>query len=263
LEQEVVDPASPDETEYRFYRRELWTAVPDLWFQFLYDTFHLEVEAALIYGELGNPEQDTQSIDEAQALTLIQYGGVLQADYGLLSDQLRLGLEFGFASGDKGVEGLRAPGAFDQPNTENDDTFTAFSFNPAYNTDLILYHHILGSVSQSYYFHPWLRYDFLKSTMGKRLGLQVDAIYSRAVWAESTISDNSANLGIELNAQMMYVSADNFHAGIKYGVLFPLGGFKGDWVEPDDGDPDTEPAIHRDTDLTVPQTLQLLLAITY
>jgi uncharacterized protein (TIGR04551 family) len=238
----------------------MWVVMPDLWFQLLVDTFHLELEAALIYGEVGNPDRDLANFEDARALTLTQWGGVIQGDYGLLSDQLRIGIEFGFAMGDEDVEGLHAPTTFDQPNGPGDDTFTAFSFNPAYNTDLILYHHILGSISQSYYFHPWLRYDFLKSAMGKQIGLQVDMIYSRAVWEQSTIHNGDANLGIELNAQVMYVSADNFHAGLKYGVLFPLGAFKGTY-DPD-LDPDTDNAT-RDTDLTFPQTIQVLLGISY
>lgn len=256
----TAGPLSRSVDDGHFYRRDMWLVAPDFWFQLLYGTFHLELEVALIYGELGNPDQDLANFDEARRLTLTQFGGVLQADYGLLSDQLRLGLEFGFASGDRHVEGVNPPSTFDQDNRPDDTGFTQFSFNPAYNTDLILYRHILGSVSGTYYFHPWLRYDFLRSSMGKNLGVQADVIYSRAVFAESTISDGNANIGIELNAQVMYVSADNFHAGLKYGVLFPLGAFEGTW-DPD-GDPATDNS-HRDTDLTVPQTLQVLLGISF
>lgn len=243
----------------RFYRRDMWAIIPDFWFQFLRGTFHLELEAAFIYGEVGNPIRDEDNIDNVDALTLIQYGGVVQADYGLLSDQLRIGLEFGIASGDKDVEGLRAPATFDQKNGEKNSKFTAFSFNPAYNTDLILYHHILGSVSQSYYFNAWMRYDFLKSAMGRKLGLQVDVIYSRAVFEKSTINNGAVNLGVELNAQAMYVSEDHFHAGIQYGVLFPLAAFKGEY----DIDPTDDIAGHVDNDLYFPQTVQAIIGITY
>lgn len=244
-----------------FYRRDMWAITPDFWFQFLYDTFHFELEFALRYGEIGNPDRDLLNFDEAQPLTLAQFGGVVQIDYGLLSDQLRIGLEFGFASGDKDVDSLRAPSTYHQPNGERNDTYSAFAFNPSYNTDLILYHHILGSVSQSYYFNAWLKYDFLKGAMGRMMSIQVDALYSRAVFSESTINQNSANLGIELNAQATYVTEDRFYAGIKYGVLFPLGAFKGKpYWDPDSDTPD--PYVN-DTSLVKPQTLQVILGITY
>jgi uncharacterized protein (TIGR04551 family) len=260
FEQDTAEAEVDPDSMNHFYRRDMWSIIPDLWFQFLIDTFHLELEGALVYGELGNPDRDLANFDEAQALTLIQWGAVLQIDYGLLSDQLRIGLESGFASGDKDVEGLRAPATYDQRNGPNDDTYTAFAFNPAFNTDLILYHHILGSVSQSYYFNAWLRYDFLKNTMGRQMGIQADVTYSRAVFEATTINGGSGNVGVELAAQAMYRSADGFYAGIQYGVLFPLTAFKGlpEW----DGDPDELPYID-DRDLAIPQTIQVLLGITY
>lgn len=252
---------SPDNLDdYHFFRRDMWTITPDFWFQLLYDTFHLELEAALIYGEIGNPDRELSNFDEANKLTLVQWGAVLQADYGLLSDQLRIGLEVGFASGDPDVEGLTPPTTYDQDNGPGSSKYTAFSFNPAFTNDFIMYHNVLGSVSQSYYFRPWLSYDFLRSAMGKKLGIRFDLIYSRAVFAESTISNSSANLGVELDGQVMYVSADGFHAGLKYGVMFPLGGFKGTY------DPDGEEGAavpFNDQDLTIPQTLQVLLGISF
>jgi len=256
---EEVEDDGVTSLEPRFYRRDMWSICPDFWFQFLYDTFHLEIEFALIYGRLGNSDVAQENFDDAHELTLVQYGGVLQVDYGLLSDQLRLGLEIGFASGDENVEGLRAPANYDQINGM-DDTYSVFSFNPAYNTDLILYHHILGSISQSYYFHPWLAYDFVKNTMGKKIGIRADIIYSRAVWTKSTINDGSANLGVELNGQFYY-SSDHFYAALKYGVLFPLKAFEG---MPDVETSDDSLNLYKDvSDLDIPQTLQLMLGITF
>jgi len=258
---ETDDEDDDDTTDgYHFFRRAAWNITPDLWFQLLYKTFHLEIEAALIYGEVGNPDRDVDNFDDAQQLTLVQWGGIVQADYGLLSDQLRIGLEVGFASGDKDVEGVYSPTNFDQTNNRGSSKFTAFSFNPAYTNDFILYHNLLGAVSQSVYFRPWVGYDFLRSAMGKKLGIRFDVIYARAMYEESTISDNSANLGVELDGQVMYVSADNFHAALKYGVLFPLGGFKGTYDADGEGDLYQE---HEDNDLTIPQTLQVLLGVSF
>ncbi|MCP4196435.1 MAG: TIGR04551 family protein, partial [Proteobacteria bacterium] len=223
------DPDADPTYENNFYRRDTWNITPDFWFQFLMGTFHFELELALVYGRLGNASH----LGEAHKLELIQFGGIIQIDYGLLSDQLRIGAEFGYASGDGNSEGMRAPATYDQHNPDDNkndryrsNEYTVFSFNPAYTVDLILYRHILGSISQSYYFKAWVRYDFLKNALGRNLGVEADVIYSRAAAADSTIN-NTANLGVEIDIKIMFVTQDRFHAGLAYGVLFPLDGFKG------------------------------------
>jgi uncharacterized protein (TIGR04551 family) len=265
----IIDSTDPDaapEYEYRFYRRDTWNITPDFWFQFLMGTFHLELELAFVYGQLGNADDNQPDFDMAHSLELIQFGGLIQMDYGLLSDQLRIGLEFGYASGDNDSEGMRAPATYDQFNDSTNDVYSVFSFNPAYTTDLILYRHILGSISQSYYFKAWVRYDFLKNALGRNLGLEADIIYSRAAAADSTINNSSSNLGVEIDVKAMFVTQDHFHAGLAYGVLFPLGAFKGtpyggvdNWNEELWGE---YPYI-TDTDLAIPQTIQLFLGISY
>jgi uncharacterized protein (TIGR04551 family) len=256
-----MDDSNPDfdetiNNQIENYKRDVWGITPDIWFQFLKGTFHLEMELAFDFGQVGKPSLNT--VADQKALDIISWGSVFQADYGLLSDQLRIGFEFGIASGDKNVEGLYAPSSFDQVNGDS-SKYSVFSFNPAYNVDFILYRHILGSVSGTYYFKPWIRYDFLKAVMGKRLGVQFDALFSRAFFSKSTISNSSGNLGIELDGRVDFASADNFYASLKYGVLFPLGGFKGlyEWTTAG-----TENSF-TDDDLSIPQTLQLLLGIKY
>jgi uncharacterized protein (TIGR04551 family) len=228
---------------------------PDLWFQYLKDTFHLELEMALHVGEVDKPAIANA---ELSAMKILSWGGVLQADYGLLSNQLRLGLEFGIASGDKDVKNLGTPVSFDQ--NDESSRFSLFSFNSAYNVSNILYRHILGSVSGTYYFKPWLRYDFLKAAMGKQLGVQLDLILARAMYEASTISGSSGNLGFEVNAQVDFVTADRFYASLKYGVLFPLNGFKGEYQWTDENNDEQE---YSDINLTIPQTLQLIMGITF
>lgn len=253
---DIEPDEATDVNEITSYERDAWVVTPDIWFQLLYDTFHLELEFALQIGEVGKPDREGADMN---AMKIVSWGSVLQIDYGLLSDQLRIGMEFGIASGDKDVEGLQAAASFDQPNGES-STFSQFSFNPAHGVDMILYRHILGSVSGSYYFKPWLRYDFLKSAMGKNLGVQLDVVFARAMYEESTISNSSANLGLELNARVDFITADRFHASLKYGVLFPLNAFKGTYEWTDESNVARE---YSDTNLAIPQTLQLLLGVTY
>ncbi|MDJ0765982.1 MAG: TIGR04551 family protein [Myxococcota bacterium] len=264
-----VDPdedttAAPEaDDKLHFFRRSMWAMTPDFWLQIMRDTFRLELEVAVVYGEIGNPDRNLPNYEAAQKLDLLQTGAVIQAEYGLLSNQLRFGLEFAYAGGDKNVEGIRAPATYDQPNGDS-NTYTAFAFNPAYNTDLILYRHILGSVSQSYYFKFWLQFDFLQNALGRQMGIGANVLYSRAVAAQSTINNQSSNLGVEVDIQAIYRTEDNFFAGVKYGVLFPLAGFKGDYFPPPDPqNPDVIIEPLNDTDLSIPQTVQAMLGISF
>ena len=104
------------------------------------------------------------------------------------------------------------------------------------------------------------------------MSIQFDGLYSRAVYAESTINNSAASLGVELDFQVMYVSEDNFHAGLQYGVLFPLSSFKGIPLSieqaTESGDLELENyeymyQYYDDTDLSIPQTVQILLGITF
>jgi uncharacterized protein (TIGR04551 family) len=250
------DESDIENNDITTYNRDMWGVTPDLWFQFLFDTFHLEAELAFQFGKIGKPSASNTNMD---ALNILTWSGVLKADYGLLSDQLRIGLEFGIASGDRDVEGLSAPNSFDQTNSDA-STFSRSSFNPGYNVDLILFHNILGTVSGAYYFKPWLRYDFLKSPLGKNLGIQLDILYSRSFYQASTISNSSNNLGLEVDARVDFATSDNFRASLQYGVLFPMSAFKGtyEWTDSNNAD-----QSYKDTDLTIPQTLQLLMAISF
>ena len=253
-----ADAADPTAGQL-FYRRDAWNIAPDYWLEFAYDTFHLELEGVFIYGQIGNPDRELIEFDQAESLTLMQYGGALQLDYGLLSNQLRIGLGSGVASGDKQVDGLHVQTSFDQ--TSNDSTFGAFAFNPAFTTDLILFREVLGTVSQAWYLHPWLRYDFIKNATGRNMGAQIDAVYSRAFFTSNAISNSSGNLGVEIDGSVSYVSEDNFHVGLQYGVFFPLGGLEGTFDA--DGDSTTTDDRTSDNDLSIAQTLQVFLGISY
>ncbi|MCK9521698.1 MAG: TIGR04551 family protein [Proteobacteria bacterium] len=239
------------------HKRNMWSIVPDFWLQLLYRTFRMELELAFQFGKIETPEQP--GFDEARSLDIVGWGSALHIDHGLLSDQLRIGVKFGIASGDREVDGVHAPASFDQANG-NSGRYSLFSFNPGYDVDYILYRHILGSVAGTYFFKPWLRYDFLKTTLGKQLGAQLDVVYARAFFKESTISKSNGNLGIEVDATVEFSTADNFYTALKYGILFPMGGFKGDHTGLNENG---ELTTYRDTDLTIPQTLQFLMGITF
>jgi uncharacterized protein (TIGR04551 family) len=95
---------------------------------------------------------------------------------------------------------------------------TEFRFNYDYQVDWILFREIIGTVSNAAYFKPHISYDIIES-----FGARFDLIYSLAHkpvgWP-----GNSPNLGVELDLEAYYKNIhEGFHAGLVYGVLFPLG----------------------------------------
>lgn len=199
----------------------------DGWLRFMWDRLRIELELAFMYGTLGDlatrptydengdllQEQTTGSVE------MLQFGGVLRADYGLLDEELQVGLEMGLATGDDapgfGVQGLRAPQA---SPANGDRSIDNFRFHRAYHVDMILFRRILGTVTDTFYLRPSVRYSLLEG-----LGAQLSAVYSTAVYQAST-RGKSHPLGLELDFDLFYFFLDKFHAGLSYGVLFPLSG---------------------------------------
>lgn len=246
LSQETID-ASGEGTD--FLLRNAWAVTPDVWFQLYYRGFHLEFEFAYIGGTVQNSSTDP---DDPSNLgrDLRQFGGVVRADYTALDDQLNVGLEFGYASGDAEIEGLtpRQYGSLQQsPGYSGSTTDSLFRFDPDFNVDLILFEQILGQVAGAYYFRPWVSYEFIRNT----LGVRADVIYSLASESLQTVGNNP-NLGVELNAAIWFRGRPpfNFTAMLQYGVLFPLAGFKDPFYEFFNG-------------LEYPQTVQVQMAVHY
>ncbi len=233
--------ANDQQSRAGFVRRGGEAFIPDLWFQFLYKKFRFELEAAAIVGSIENTER-TPGASNYQNLTdpandgwkLAQFGLAAQAEYRLLEDKLKIEMGFGYASGDKDVEGLApAPQGLD-PQLTRDRTFSTFRFHPDYRVDLILWRNLYSRVQGAYYFRPSVSYDFQRDKNGQRIGGGAAAIWSRASEFIQT-PGNQRDLGIELNAQVYYQAKDGslnddldkmggFYTAVQYGVLFPLPG---------------------------------------
>ena len=155
-----------------FTRRGASSWTPDLWLQMLYKKFRFEMEAVTIQGKLDNNGTSRHNISNATAnigYKIRQYGLATELAQSLVEDKLRLGFNFGWASGDSDVDGL-APPLTGATNQHGDRTDSTFRFNPAYNVDLILYRNILSRVEGTYYFRPNVSYDFLRDSSGQKLG---------------------------------------------------------------------------------------------
>ncbi len=219
--------------------RSAYAHVLDGWFRYVSPRWRVEAELAGIYGSVGNPSSDPTVA--APKLLLRQWGGALVVDYKAKPNRVTVGVEVGAASGDSAPGFGNVPGYGPQPAgslegsqwcvqgttgcTATDRSIRNFRFNPAYRVDLVLFHQILGGVTDAMYLKPKLRWDFLPG-----LALDLSLMYARALEKGSTPSvrpdgtGGSADLGLEADTQVTYSSGDGFQAWAQWGVLQPFGG---------------------------------------
>jgi uncharacterized protein (TIGR04551 family) len=218
-------------TELQDLNASLYT--PNVWAQLRYGKLRLEVEAAWIVGTLLN------SNDARTKQYVSQLGAAFESELRLLNDKLGLYLYAGAATGDSEVEGLSSDANFiDQAGTSqsgmadstlNNNRISTFRFHPNYRVDLILWRNIMRQVTGAMYVKPGISYDFVKDSFGQLFGARVDLVYSRAASPIQTWG-NDPNLGVEIDAQVYWRSADGpnkndgYHAMLQYGVLFPMRG---------------------------------------
>jgi len=263
------DFASRQNLRSKLIERDLLMYIGDIWFKLLYKGFHLELEGVYIHGTIGDAAADsgTQAENERKGiaptrLTLDQYALALKADYKFLDDALKLGVEWGLASGDP-YQGF---GQYPYENkqyadseykrTKNganieDHSVNNFRFDPDYHIDLILFREIIGMVTDATYLKPSIQYNILPT-----IGARLDLILSWAMEPDSTPSYEhmkfesmedvvgglpverlpSRFLGTELDLEIFYKSFDGFGASLQYGVFFPgqaFGYWDADYVNAD------------------------------
>ena len=234
----LLDPANPLARQ----SRHATIYIPDLWGKLEHKSFRLELEGAAV---LGNVEAAVGPSDaqRVQQLTLRQFGAVGRGEYRFMEGQLRLGLEAGFASGD------RAPGFGNRParktgdpagnpvpndidgrqygqypcggGTCNDTSIRNFQFNRDFRPDLILFRELLGGITDAVYAKPTLTY-----AVAEGFDVFGSVVGSGAVYTESTPSGLSRWLGVEIDAGARYETEDGFIAQLQWGVLFPQNGLK-------------------------------------
>ncbi|MEM7403141.1 MAG: TIGR04551 family protein [Myxococcota bacterium] len=146
------------------------------------------------------------STDESPgSMRLLLGGAALEFDYGFLRNRLRIGLDGGWASGRSDGAGF----------TSVSSQVTSFSFNPAYQVDLMLFKRVLGSMMGAGYLKPHIGYFI------DRFFARLDIIPSFANTPSST-PGNSNFLGLEFDATVAFHSINNFHAQLQYGLLIPF-----------------------------------------
>ncbi len=192
---------------------------------------HLETEWAVIYGHIDNANAGG---GETHELDIIQFGGVLQADYTWLG--LNAGFELGVASGDE-AEGF---GVLDRSNlTYNRITRDAqgnaqstptrnrrlsnFIFDRDYIVDLMLFREVIGAVTNTVYIKPFVSYDLFESEEDA-LGARLDILYAAAMEPRAT-PGNGRHLGLEFDLRIFYEEKRKFAAMLEWGTLVPFSAF--------------------------------------
>lgn len=222
-----------------FVPRDATLYIPDLWFKYAEKKFRIEAEFAAQLGTIGGRALTAQD-PTSQSLRIAQFGGVLQSEFHVIENKLHLGVEVGFASGDKapgfgnypgrqgsGADGNTAPGDLEGRQYSCDTTgcgdnaIRNFRFNRDYRVDLILWRSILNGVTDAFYLKPGLKYSIAEG-----FDVYGSVIYSQAFYAQSTPSSVNKALGLEADVGARYITEDGFVAGIDYGILFPLDGLK-------------------------------------
>jgi uncharacterized protein (TIGR04551 family) len=229
-------------------KRNAYAHLLDLWTRWQKGSFKAELEAAGIFGHIGNANAaEVPGVAPSGEILIRQLGLAANFDWAVMPRKLSLGAQAGFASGDDapgfGNQPDRAPigtpgasypyGVLDGPQwgVDGDHSIRNFRFNPAYRVDVILFRQILGGVTDAWYVKPTVHWDVMP-------GISFDGaiVYSSALNGESTPSSTgpgtgSKALGIEGDGKLTYTSGDGFEAWVEYGILQPFDALK---ANPDD-----------------------------
>lgn len=216
--------------ESEFVKRDAYFLLSDIWLRLNIKYFRFEFEGAYIHGRVANASMMPNI--KMPPIAFDQFGFSAQTQWQILKKiPLSLLGEIGVASGDKaygfGVspplsQNTSKPGDIDGPQFKIGDDMEVnnFKFNPNYHIDEILWRRIVGAFTDGIYFKSGFKYYPFSS-----LKFDLNFIYSRVLYAESA-PGLAKPLGFEIDGNITYFSKDGFEAIFKYGVLFPLAGFR-------------------------------------
>jgi uncharacterized protein (TIGR04551 family) len=232
---------TPENAAATIVKRGAHAYIPDLWGRLAYKNFTFEGEALMILGTIDNLSDLVKNLVNQK---LLEIGAVGKMDYALLNNDMHIGLEVGYASGDQ-WEGTNQ-GATNVnttpfiPQDPTDTTISNFMFNPDYHTDLILFRQLIGTVTNATYIKPTFSYNL---TPRFKISAQGEIAFANVPVATP---GNSSLYGIELDGDFGYNNErEGFFAGISYGVLFPFGALSrpSEIFGPNSGDPSTAQTI--------------------
>ena len=220
-----LDPGQVMERGYRAIAVDGWVRVE-------HPKFRIEAEAAYLGARIEEPSL-VPGLRLDEPITSRQFGAALESNFGPLDARFKAGFDAGFASGDEAPgfganlsysgepprEGdLRGP----QANVPNDIQVNNFRFHPDYRIDRILFHEIIGTVTDAAYARPHLSWVVGQAGPGT-LTAQLAAPVSWAIQPNSAPGGQSP-LGVELDPSLVYHNERGLLLAFDYAVLFPFEG---------------------------------------
>lgn len=204
----------------------------DGWIRWVHPSFRIEIEAAYLGARIEEPSL-IPGVRLDKPITGRQFGAAFESDFGPADGPVRAGVDAGFASGDDAPGfGARSqfrgdvpqPGDLDgaQANPPGDIQVNNFRFHPDYRIDRILFHEIIGTVTDAAYFRPHI--NWLIGRTGP--GAFYASLATPVSWAVESASTpgGSSPLGVELDPSLTYRNERGFLLAFDYAVLFPFEG---------------------------------------
>ncbi|MFB6373915.1 MAG: hypothetical protein ABEN55_12575, partial [Bradymonadaceae bacterium] len=136
----------------------------DGWIRWLHPLFRVELEAAYLGARIEQPSL-VPGVRLNDPITSRQFGGALETNFGRIDSPITGGLDAGYASGDP-APGFGAAPQYQGTSSEPGDLEGAqadppsdlrvdnFRFHPDYRVDRILFHEIIGTVTDAFYLRP-------------------------------------------------------------------------------------------------------------
>jgi uncharacterized protein (TIGR04551 family) len=218
--------------DVNFIARGARAVIPDVWLRLQSEPrfrrrIRLEGEFAGIFGSIDNAQINAGSAySQVRPRTIQQMGGAVEFEYVNMS--LATGINSGFATGrsfdnpDDPAVGFGVTDQFDF--NDNETKLTNFQFDRNYFVDMIMFREVIGTVTNAYYFNPFVSYDLFARDQST-LGVRLDVIGGMAMKPESTPSGDGF-YGIETDLGFFYQEA-RFMTDITAGFYVPGSAFDG------------------------------------
>ncbi|MBL8784472.1 MAG: hypothetical protein JNJ59_06205 [Deltaproteobacteria bacterium] len=216
----------------RLFRRNAFLLRPGAWFRAEHrpawgESIRFELEAAGLFGDIAHPQR-LEDEDEKEAKAFSGFAFAAQVEW--QRQTLKLGFDFGLATGDNGrhlgvndgqdIVDPDDDGYATNSDLRNNHTITSYVMNRDFHIDQILFRQVVGAVTNAFYIKPWIASEVLK-TDAATLTVRFDLLYAAAMRPSGTPGGGD-HWGLELDSQATLDLTSGFRASLILGVLMPF-----------------------------------------